>query len=394
MKKSHLIAPLLSILLACCQSPSSGQYDYQPPLLLDDGIQVGTLLEAGIEPGPIEEAVARIGAGRYGEIHSLLLYKDGKLILEEYFPGHLYRWDAPGHHDRWVNWDRSMLHGGMSTTKSVTSACIGIAIDRGFIENVHRSIFDYLPEHRRLGTGGKEKITIEHLLTMTSGLAWDEWGAPLSSAENDAIGIWFNQGDDPLSFVLERPLLYEPGAHFTYSGGDMQALGEILRHASGMRIDEFAEKYLFEPLQIDSVAWTIEFHNGMLDAASSLQISPRGMLKFGITYLQQGVWNDTRILSEHWVQKSAVPYRGNTNIRMPGEDIRKVGYGYTWWTKRLTVRGKPIDLFWANGWGGQKIIVMPGLNAVVVFTGGNYLSKVKEFKVLEKYILPAIEKKQ
>ena len=138
---------ILSLLLVSCEMfNTSAQYTYQTPERVIDGIEAGT--------------------------------------LEEYFPGHKYQWDAPYHLGEWVSWDRDMNHHLMSSTKSVTSALIGIAIDLGFIQSVHQSIFDYLPEHRHLATEGKEEITIEHLLTMTSGLEWREWSAPYSSYEN------------------------------------------------------------------------------------------------------------------------------------------------------------------------------------------------------------------
>lgn len=115
------------------------------------------------------------------------------------------------------------------------------------------------------------------------------------------------------------------------------------------------------------------------------------MAKIGVTFLNKGMWNDTRIISEHWVEKSSAPYAGNKRIKIPGEDLGKVGYAYTWWTKQFSNSGNNIKMFWANGWGGQKIIVIPVLKTVIVFTGGNYTSKVKQYEILEDYIISAIE---
>lgn len=289
-----------------------------------------------------------------------------------------------------VTWDRSMMHYIHSVTKSYTSICIGIAIDKGFIKSVHESIFDYLPDYQQYKVDGKEKITIKHLLTMTSGLQWDEWHAPLSSPENDQIGIWFSD-EGPIDFILERPLIYEPGTHFTYSGGNMEVLGEILENATGMKIDKFSEKYMFEPLGINSFDWWLVLSSGEIHAAGGLKLTPRDMLKVGVTFLNEGIWNGTRIVSEEWVSKSAETYAGNMGIRIPGEDIGKVGYAYTWWTEEIQHRGEKINMFSANGWGGQKIIVIPELNTAIVFTGGNYISRVKQFKILENCVIPAIE---
>jgi CubicO group peptidase (beta-lactamase class C family) len=136
-----------------------------------------------------------------------------------------------------------MPHVLQSVTKSVTSACIGIAIDKGFIESVDESIFEYLPEYRYLGTDGKDKITIENLLTMTSGLAWMEWNAPYSSRDNPMIEIWFEEAEQdkhPFTFILEGPLVDEPGTTFRYFGGNQILLGGIIENATQMDIDEFS----------------------------------------------------------------------------------------------------------------------------------------------------------
>jgi len=334
--------------------------------------------------------VNEIHRGKFKEVHSMLIFKDDKLVFEEYFQGHKYQWDAPYHHGEWVSWNRGMIHDVKSVTKSITSTCIGIAIDNGFIESVHQSIFDYLPDHQHLNTDGKDKITIEHLLTMTSGLEWDEWGAPLSSADNDIIGLWFHC-DDQISCILERPLVNEPGTSFTYSGGNMIVLGEIIRNATKMAIDDFSDKYLFAPLGIDSANWSLQYENGVIEAAGSLEMTSRDMAKIGATFLNNGIWNGKQIISEQWVKKSAAPYARNYGINIPGIASGKNAYSYSWWIKKYSKSGQKINLFNAGGWGGQEIIVLPELNTVVIFTGGNYLPKVKVFKILKKYIIPAIK---
>ncbi len=389
IKKTILLISILSLLIVGCQLEPPSIFTYRPPENINDGLDVGTLDEVNIDSVLIEKAVNRIYAGRYKEIHSMLIFKDNKLVLEEYFTGHGYKWDAAKHHDELVTWDRTMLHDVKSVTKSITSTCIGIAIDHSFIESVHQSIFDYLPEHQHLNTGGKDKITIEHLLTMTSGLEWDEWGAPLSSTDNDIIGLWFHC-DDQITCILERPLVDEPGTSFTYSGGNMIVLGEIIKNATKMNIDEFSRKYLFEPLGIASSNWTVRYENGVIEAAGSLEITPRAMAKIGVTFLNKGVWNGKQIISEQWVDKSATSFPGNHGINVPGEDSGRNGYSYSWWIRTFSNSGKRINMYSAMGWGGQYIMVFPELNTVVVFTGGTYTSKVRVFNILEEHVIPAI----
>ena len=381
---------LTFLLLAGCKNYHDIPYDYHKPKKLDDGIQVGNLKEAGFDSIPIIQAVKKLKSGDLGQIHSFIIYKDEKLVLEEYFPGNIYQWEAPAHLGEFVTWNQDMLHSNMSVTKSVTSACIGLAIDKGFIKSVNQSIFDYLPEHQHLKTNGKDKITIEHLLTMTSGMDWVEWGKPYSSIENPIIGIWYTQ-KDPVSFILEGPLKYKPGTHFSYFGGHQIVLGEILKNATNLTIDEFSEQYLFNPMGIKAVDWAVKFDNGVIEAAGGLKLRPRDMLKFGIAFLDKGRWNNEQIISKEWVNKSIHNYFDETFIKIPGEDSGKVGYSYSWWTKTSTINGQESVIFWAGGWGGQKIIVIPHLKIVVVFTGGNYTSGTKQFAILEDYIYEAMK---
>ncbi|HUW10959.1 MAG TPA: serine hydrolase [Anaerolineae bacterium] len=389
MKEAVVLLTILSILLMGCNGEPAIQYTYRPPEDAGDGLAVGTLEEVGIDSARIEQAVSRILSGKYTEVHSLLIVKDDQLVLEEYFPGHDFQWDAPGYRGRLVTWDRDELHTVMSVGKSMTSASIGLAIDHGFIGSVHQSIFDYLPEHQRYRSAEKDTITIEHLLTMTSGLEWKEWGASNTSMDSDLFKLWV-ACEDQIACVLEKPLVHEPGTTFNYSGGGMNVLGEIVKNATNMDIEAFSGQYLFEPLGIDQPEWR-RFESGVISASGEQIMTPRDMAKFGMLYLNNGVWSGKQIISEAWVEKSATPYAGNQGIKVPGEDTGRVGYSYSWWTKQLSRSGGRMDTFWADGWGGQRIVVVPELDTVVVFTGGNYASKVTAQSILEKYIFPAID---
>lgn len=381
---------LISILFStACDKDLSSQFQYSPPVENSDGLQVGTLNEVNMDETMIRKAVGRIHYGKYGEVHSMLIFKDELLVSEDYFDGHRYQWDAPGHYGEFVTWNKDLPHCIHSDTKSFTSLCIGIAIDRGFIEDVNQSIFDYLPDYQHLKTEAKEKISIEHLLTMTSGLQWEEWGISLSSVENDQIGIWFWE-DGPINYALGRDLVAEPGTRFNYSGGDIQILVEILKNATGMTLDEFSVKYLFEPMGITSCDWWLIFPTGEIQGAGGLKLTPRDMVKVGAMMLNGGVWKGNRIISENWVSKCEIPFPGNTGIKVPGEDAGRVGYAYTWWTNEVDHNNSSVPCYFALGWGGQKIVIIPDLDMVLAFTGANYNSKVHEFEIIERFILPAI----
>lgn len=380
---------VFSLLFAGCNCNPTVKYSYHQPKFRNDSFKVGSLNEVNIDSVLLKKAVDKINCGEYDEVHSMIIYKDNKLVFEEYFQGHRYKWDAANHHGEWISWNTSTPHGIKSVTKGITSTCIGIAIDKGFIKSVHQSIFDYLPNHQHLIGDGKEKITIEHLLTMTSGLEWHEWGAPLSSASNDIVGIWF-QDKDPITFILEKPLINDPGTTFNYSGGNSAILGEIIKNAANMEIDKFSEEYLFKSLEIDSSNWALRYKNGVIEAGGGLEMTPRDMLKIGVLYLNNGIFNNRQIISEQWIEKCSTPYSNNMNIDIPGHESGNHGYSYSWWLKSFSKSGEEINLNKAVGWGGQEIIILPELNTVVVFTGGNYIPIVKVSEILEQYILPAI----
>jgi len=340
----------------------------------------------------LKKAADEISQGKYGEVHAMLLFKDNKMAFERYFPGHQYKWDGPNHHGGKISWDKSMLHGVKSVSKSIVSLCIGIAIDKGFIKSVNQSVFDYLPDHQFFKKEGKEKITIEHLLTMTSGLEWEEWKTTLSSAKNDIVGIWF-QEKDPLTFILEKPLIKEPGTTFNYSGGNTILLGEIIRNATQMDLEKFANEYLFKLLGIDSTDWSLRYKNGVIEAGGGLEITPRDLAKIGLLCLNKGIFNGRQIISEQWIATCTIPYSKNTNIFIPGHFSGGHGYAYSWWLKSYNKAGKEIIMYHAVGWGGQELIIIPELNSVVVFTGGNYIPLTTTFAILDKYILPAIRQR-
>ena len=387
--KTIFLLFIISLLNISCSKDFSEYYTYYPPEFINDGIEVGTLDDVNMDSNMLAKAMGRIYANKYDQVHSILIYKNGKLVFEEYLEGNKYKWDGQYYYGDRIKWHRDSMHMIMSVTKSFTSAIIGIAVDKGYVESVHQSIFDYLPDHQQYKTGGKENITIEHLLTMTSGLQWDEWSAMHGTSANDIDRIYFECQQDPLACILEKRLVSEPGTNFTYSGGNINVLGEILRNATGMNILDFGKQYLFEPLGIDSVYW-YQFENGTFACDGTFKITPRDMLKIGITFLNGGIWNEQRIISKEWVEKSKTTYKNNTGIKIPIDDTGKNGYAYTWWTNEISGSGKSAKLFQASGWGGQEIIVIPDLNMVVVFTGGNYVVKKHYYEILERFILPAI----
>lgn len=388
MKRIAYIILTLILIQTACEKNFSDCWPYTVPPRLEDGIETASLSDVNIDENMIHKAVGRIQQQKYSEVHSMLIAKNNTLVFEDYYTGHQYQWDAPWHHGQEVTWNRSMKHNQLSVTKSITSLCTGIAIMQGHINSVHQSIFDYLPDYLHFKSGTKENITIENLLTMTSGLEWDEWGSPYSSISNDMIGMYFSNVD-PVSYVLSKPMASEPGTNFTYSGGNCIILGEIIKNASGKKLDEYAREYLFEPLGTNSFTWP-HLKDEVIQAAGDLKITPRDMIKIGMMFLNDGYWNEWEIISPSWVEQSAIPYYCNHGINVPGEASGKMGYSYSWWTQTFSIKGRKISMYTASGWGGQHIMIFPEIETVVVFTGGNYLTKRPPFEILERFILPAI----
>ena len=141
---------------------------------------------------------------------------------------------------------------------------------------------------------------------------------------------------------------------------------------------------------MDYTLWT-QFENGLIDAGGSLRLTPREMLKFGVTYLNGGEWNGEQLIPSEWVERSAQAFNNNNGINIPIEDTGKNGYAYSWWTNELSYSGEKTMCFRAGGWGGQSIMVFPELDMVIVFTGGNYAVRSSLHKIVERYILPAID---
>jgi CubicO group peptidase (beta-lactamase class C family) len=333
----------------------------------DDVFGSSTPAEEGVDPARLEEMLGEIREGDLGYLDSLLLVKNGKVILEEYFHGY-----EPGR-----------LHDTASVTKSVTSALIGIAIEQGAIEGVEQPIADLLPEYAGVinSDPAKRALQLKHILTMSSGLEWDEESYPYSHGKNDCFQMKLS-GDAP-EFALERPIIHEPGTNFQYACANTMLLSAIIEASTGLGVDEYAEEHLFRPLGISSYYWD-HYGDGLADTEGGLSLAPVDMAKIGYLFLNQGSWNGRHIISPDWVEESTGPHIATG---MLGAE-----YGYQWWRIEGIVEGQEVEAFFASGLGGQNIFVLPALDLVAVFTAplntpdGN----LKNTLVLQDYILPAV----
>ena len=234
-----------------------------------------------------------------------------------------------------------------STSKSITSAILGIAIDKGYIEGVDVQISTYFPEILNLGSEYKNQLTIWNLLTHTTGLDasdtanWNEW---LNSSN------W-------VDYVLNRQAVSRPGTVFNYFTGNTHLLSAIIQQATGKTTYDFGKEYLFEPLDMDSVECTTD-PQGISDGGNGFAMNVYDMAKIGELFLNNGVWNDEQIISEEWIRQS-------TTLQFD-RSSGSADYGYQWWVR--TFGNQNYDAYFAQGHWGQYIFVVPDLELVVVFT--------------------------
>ncbi len=353
-----------------CDDNSTTNYDivymYTIPTQTDDGWEIASLTEVGMDETPITQFMNELLNNIEHKIHSILIIKDGQLVFEEYFPGYSF------YHGPLTEFDRGTKHNLASVTKSFTSALIGLTIDHGFIQDVNQKVLSFFPEYNELKNEEKNKVTLEHLLTMTSGLEWDESTYPYTDPRNDLVQLFYQS--DPIRFILNKPIVTEPGTQFHYSSGSTNVLGEIIRKATGLRADDFAGEYLFSPLGITNYKWE-ELPNNVLYTSGDLKLRPRDMAKLGDLYLHEGSWKGTQIISEWWVEASTKSFIS----ALP--DWVNWEYGYKWWLYTYEINSEQIESFSAKGWGGQTIIVFPSLDMVVVTTAGYYDEPQLEFHI-------------
>lgn len=313
--------------------------------------------------------------------HSVLILRHGALVFEHYGGG----WDQPwGSPPGPYQYGVSDLHDVRSVSKSVVSLLIGVAIDRGLIKGLDQSIFEYLPNYKDLTTPDTRQISLRMLLTMTSGFHTNEqlpYTHPSNTERLMAIAA------DPYRAVLERKLTAKPGSRWAYSGGDTMLLSKILQNACGQSLTAFAEDTLFKPLGITTYRWMALKTSGETAAYGGLKLRPRDMAKIGLLVLQQGKWNGRQVVSAEWLKTSTTPQQ---DAWFPYR------YGMHWWFSDATPNtpGKQ-PLIIALGIGGQRVVVVPDMDAVVVITAGLYddpdqLQKMG--RLVANIILPAIDR--
>ena len=355
-------------------------YQYIVPEKINDGWQTASLSSENLDANLFRDLFQRISDNTYKNIYSVVIVKNAKLVVEEYFP----RQDVLSD-QQFRAIKRVAPQQLYSATKSVTSILIGLAIEQHLIRGVDEKISAFFPEYAGIfADTKKDAIRLKHFLSMTAGLSWDEWTYPYADARNDALKSLLSP--DPIRYVLERPLVAASGEQFAYDTGISIALGRIIQKVSGMPTDKFAEKYLFGPLGISDYYWA-KLPNDLVETGGGLFLRPRDMAKIGLLFLNGGRWQGKQIISEQWVRESTKNYIDAAQI--PAW-VQANGYGYQWWLGSFNVDNHVIESYSARGRGGQFIFVFPEQKIVAVFTGLNdNILMNQPLDMLQRYILPA-----
>lgn len=303
-------------------------------------------VDHGLDPAPLEDLVERIRSGEIANIHSLLVVRGGWLVLESYFNGH--RADE--------------LHEQQSVSKSFTSAAVGIAIEQGRISDVEETVMGFFDDDMVVDNldERKQRITLEDLLTMRSGSDYHERGSDSPHWQLNRLQRGWTQ------FILDRPMVREPGTHFQYDSGAVILASALIKQRYGVHADVFLKEHLFEPLGIERRSW---YRNaeGHPHTGGGLSLRSRDMARFGLLYLREGRWGDQQLIAQEWVRASL-----SLQVEFePRAGRRSVGYGYWWWVFPPDPGGAgQRDIYAAAGWKGQYIFIIPEHDMVVVVTAG------------------------
>jgi CubicO group peptidase (beta-lactamase class C family) len=358
---------------------TTGRADYWPT----DGWRSSPPEEQGLDPKILSQIDHDVKE-TFPAVKGVLVVRNGYVVFENYYQGY----------------DRSDYHHVFSVTKSVISALVGVALKEDRIENLDQRLPEFFPEHFGPGTDArKRQITVENLLTMTNGFR-------LNSLFNNKGFEQIMSSDDVVEASIGQPMAKEPGEEFNYNEGDAHLLSAILTKTTGQSALVYAHENLFGPLGIDSdpdasiqadpanirrfeqagFVWADD-EQGNSVGAFGLKLTARDMAKIGYLYLQDGRWEGRQIVPRGYVRASTREQL-ETGYSPAGGPA---GYGYLWWTRKV----EGYRAFYASGYGGHLIYVIPELNLVAVIVseepGRGEIAPQSPDGLLDYDVVPAVE---
>jgi CubicO group peptidase (beta-lactamase class C family) len=307
-----------------------------------------------------------IAEQRIWNVHGLVVLQNGQLVIERYFEG---QDRARGVGDLGtVKFTPQTMHDLRSCSKSIVALLYGIALRQGKVPAPEAPLFSMFPEYADLAEkDGRSRLTIHNALTMTMGTDWDESSFPYVDPRNSETAM--DSAPDRYRYILERPVVDTPGAHWRYCGGATALLARMISKGSGKSLHDFARENLFDPLDMGSTEWATG-PDGEPFAASGARMSVRDLSRIGTLMLHGGEFDGRSIVPSEWITRC-------TTVMVSADELRR--YGYQWFLLDVAF-GKPrgwaagrLERMWmAQGEGGQRLFVIPALQLVIALTSGNY----------------------
>jgi CubicO group peptidase (beta-lactamase class C family) len=323
--------------------PRTEPYSYKQPKAMNDGLATGAIINQQVDADAVDNLMRHITNGSYQDIHSILIARNNYLIAEEYF----YRF----HQD--------YIYNIQSVTKSFVSALTGIALARKEIKTIQEPLCMYLPNYKSLACNNRNKdITLQQLLTMSTGIPWDEQTYDYIDDRNSLV-IAANEKDQ-FTYLLSLPRSKSAIPVFAYNSLNHTLMNAVLKQATKLGNKAELRKRILKPLGIKKSYLGKQTPMGVI---GDIDLCPRDMMKFGLLYLNNGQWNGQQIIPAHWIKESTTPHIYPTAT---------MGYGYFWWTRNFKWKDKTVSSFFAWGYGGQYIIVIQELQLVIVMSGSHW----------------------
>lgn len=297
--------------------------------------QVATPESQGMDSAELFSALYQIQEDSL-PIHSLLIIRNGYLVHESYF----------------YPYTGKTLHSWASVSKSIMTTLVGIAIDKGFIQDVNQSVNVFFPEYSDFFSRRQQDLKIKDLLTMSTG-----FDCGYRQGELELLAM--ERSQDHIAEIFKLAQIKAPGEEFSYCSGAMHLLSAIVSRATKQSAFEFAKQMLFQPLAITQVQWPAD-PQGITHGWSHIRMHPRDMAKIGFLYLNNGYWDGRQIISSAWIEDA-------TRVHIDTPDP-EVGYGYGWWVRQKQFAG----IYEALGRGGQSMSVFPAQDLVVVINGAGF----------------------
>ncbi len=390
--KFYLYTTFISFLLVACQQAKKNTE-------LPNAFFINSTFEIeGLKKEPFDLFLKEVDEGKYGNVDRIFLVKNGKLILDTLFRND-YKKISKGksspigcgyntcqdstvfgefnyYHPFWHPYykDRE-IHTLQSITKSISSLLIGIAIDQGKIPSTEVKILNYLTDFDLSKVEDPlYEANLEHLLKMKLGMEWHEIGTPDTDPGNTTFML--EKSDNWIQYTLNQPMDTFPDTKWIYNSGGSQLMSVIIKKTTGLHLDEYAEKYLFEPLGIKNYHWKIS-PTGFPDALGGLYLEAEDLAKIGLLVLNKGNWEGNQIISTQWIEKSTSRLSDTTQVL-------DFGYGFQWW--RPDKNGTKVIA--GFGHGGQALIIIPEFDLVAVTLCWNVFDE--EVDDIRISIIPAL----